>query len=161
MSYRDDLEAAHARIAALEAELAAAADAVADASGDADSWQRAKLADEVKQLRAIVEERRETIAELRAERDRLADWVEALEVERTARLLPPGGVWPGLWDHNLGYPALADGTPANVACPRCRAAGVESQMVRDGGVGIAPAPALDVVNVLCPRCLFAGLQRTR
>jgi hypothetical protein len=150
MSYRDDLHAAHARINALEAEVAR------HASDDDEPDERDKMAGELKQLRAIVEERREKMTELRAERDRLAARVRALEANNDAV--------PTLWDQNRNFPPLADGRPANVACPSCRAAGIESKLVHDAGVTIA-APAsssgLGLLGVICPRCLFVGVLRTR
>src|SRR5262245_8719137 len=110
MTYRDDLDAAHARIQALEAEVAshrARADA-AEATDAEDAGDRANLAEEVKQLRAVVEERRASLAQLRAERDQLVHRVRVLESER-AGLGGATRMLPTLWERNRSFPPITDG----------------------------------------------------
>jgi hypothetical protein len=162
MTYRDDLEAAHARIAALEAEVAAQRGRAEEARRDGaeQEGERAGMAEEIKQLRAVVEERRALLGQLRAERDQLAQRVRVLESERagfggSARALPT------LWERNRSFAPVAYGKVVDVACPACRAIGLESQMIREDGPGSAPATDLRFERVSCPSCLFTGALRAR
>jgi hypothetical protein len=116
------------------------------------------MALELKQLRAIVEERRAQLAELRGERDQLAHRIRVLETERT-RL--GQRTMPTLWERNRGFKPLELGTRVDVACPECRTIGIESQMVRDAGIVAELDPEPGFTRVTCPACLFAGVVRTR
>jgi hypothetical protein len=177
MSYRDDLEAAHARIEALEGELAGRG-TPRDERLAAWNLERIQLQARITELEERDRERLATIAEirkfqedrvgvldeLRRERDRLVERVRVLQnarAEATSKIVPQpqGGKWPLLGDHNRRYPAATGGTPANVACPQCRAAGTETQLVREL-VEVDPRkPASTSEPVTCPRCLFTGLLR--
>jgi DNA repair exonuclease SbcCD ATPase subunit len=137
MTYRDDLEAAHARIEALQEELAT----------HGTDEDRAKILEEVKQLRQILEERRATIKELRNERDQLQKRIDKLQA---------GASLPSVWEHNREFEPLT-GIPANVACPICRAAGREVTMIDETKHGFSTK---ELRPVTCPRCAFTASLRT-
>src|SRR5678815_69709 len=102
MTYRDDLEAAHARIAALEEQLAA----VGFAAGDARELVERSAALE-RRIRELSEQVTETAASYR----RLAQ-----------SLAPAPGELPTLTEYNRGTPAGPSGLsghPAGVRCPMC------------------------------------------
>jgi hypothetical protein len=184
VSYRDDLHAAHARIAALEAQLATRDDATEAARDEREAKWRAErealhadrevLHDKLSELRKEHNLALSSVKQLQSERDRLLERVRVLQTARAAsppaqseqpqKIVPQpqAGRWPSVWDHNRRFRAFEAGTPANVACPQCRLAGTEVQMVR----GIAHEvktigdPAFEHANVTCPRCLFAAFLRT-
>lgn len=173
MSYRDDLEAALARIEALEVELASRDhDVTAAVGGREAAWQteRARFLDELTTARMAHAEQLAAATELRSERDRLLSRVKVLQAERSANApkivpQPAGGKWPVLWDHNRRFAAVEAGKPANVLCPQCHAAGRDVQMVREIGVGVMTGSKNDATfelsNVACPHCMFYAFLRLR
>ncbi|HEU0035516.1 MAG TPA: hypothetical protein VFQ53_33125 [Kofleriaceae bacterium] len=146
MSYRDDLEAAHARIEALEAELAAVGGDVQHAQG-----LIAKSAALEQQIRALAERLRE----LEDSYQRVA------EAMRSAR-----STLPTLTEYNRSTPPGANATSGNkagVRCPMCLLLFGDSVEMRAGGnlrmmlwqhgeIGATDQ------TVRCPRCDFLGLK---
>src|SRR5262245_41317157 len=133
MSYRDDLEAALARIAVLEQRL----------SGERAVGQEAEL--------------RSATEALRNERDRLARELDLLRYEHSQlseRLYGrPRDVerMKTLFEHNRQQPVLSRAPLAGVLCPSCIAVGERVEMFET-----APAPSSDagMRSVTCPRCLM-------
>jgi uncharacterized coiled-coil protein SlyX len=175
MAFRDDLEAAHARIAALEAQLSEQRGTAAATSSEREvQWhaERSQLISHIAELERTVTERGATITQLRGERDRLVERINILQRERTKQPAAPAPApavgstkkWPLLWDHNRKFDPVGGGRAANVACPQCWFENVASEMMRDTGlepVAKSDNAYVDVVAVVCPRCLFAAPMRTR
>lgn len=173
MAYRDDLEAALARVAALEAELRAGG------GSDAEAAAVAELRRDNAALRAELERAATRIADqaaafdeltkLRAERDRLVERVRVLQTARDAAAHAPPPVpapprpakRPTVWEHNRALPPIGRGEPAGVWCPVCRAAGVEVELVKKLGRFVGHGGDADYDSVACPRCLFTALARRR
>jgi|LNFM01.1.fsa_nt_gb hypothetical protein len=143
MSFRDDLAAAHARIRALEAQLAESTE---------DAAQRAP---EVASLAATVEELRAKLEEARA---RLQAHDDA-----AARAAQGRSMWT-LFEHNALAPPLSrprNTEPSGVLCPRCleRDAVPFEMLAAEHSVTSSGIDEVTVA-VTCPRCLFVGLKRT-
>ncbi|MBL8681628.1 MAG: hypothetical protein JNK05_20845 [Myxococcales bacterium] len=140
MTYRDELQAAHARIQALEEQLA-----------------RATTQDEPS-LVATIAQLREELANARAR-------IAAIEAA-AASATQPRALWT-LYEHNLRAPPLPANArntePAGVLCPRCfeHDGGAQVEMLRTDTVIIGSH--IDEVTELatCPRCLFSGRMRTK
>ena len=132
MTFRDDLEAAHARISALEVELAGRTEIVAD-------HERVRLAEKAMLARELEAARRETaqlrdeLERERAENARLVERIRRLQADRAER------------------PKLVAGTPAVLArdakpvCPQCHTVA----LLRDD----------QLVPGVCPRCTTVTLLR--
>lgn len=146
MSYRDDLEAAHARIEALEQQLASVGGEVAHAQ---DLITRSvALEEQLAQLR-------ERYRALESTYERLAG---ALRTTRSDL--------PTLTEYNRATPPGANaksGTPAGVRCPMCLVLFGDSVEMRAGGnlrmmlwqhgeIGATDQ------TVRCPRCDYLGLK---
>ncbi|MBK9034278.1 MAG: hypothetical protein IPL61_23940 [Myxococcales bacterium] len=187
MVYRDDLGAAYARIAALEAQLRSLGDPGGDGASAELVHLRAEneqLRQEVQRVRAEHDRLRELVTDttatqaelgrVRAERDRLVARVQVLQRSRDAAAQPgpapapapprpapvaPPKRQPTLWEHNRALPALRGGEPAGMACPMCRAAGQDVELVRKLGrfVKVRADDLYD--SVACPRCMFVALAR--
>lgn len=146
MAYRDDLEAAHARIEALEAQLAAVGVAADDAQGLI--ARSADLEHRIEQLQTQVEQ---TVADYRrlaqAMREASPDLPTLNEYNRST---PPG-------------PNALSGKPSGVRCPMClllfgdsvqmRIKGTLRQVLwQDGTIGATDQ------TVRCPRCDHLGVK---
>ncbi len=178
MSYRDDLAAAHARIAALEAQLRSAGDPTGQAaSAELAELRREnqRLLDDNQRLRTLLASdqlRLKELEQLRDERDRLVERVRVLQSRREAPAPTPAsptrsvapiapGKRPTVWEHNRTQPAVRRGEPAGVWCPACRAAGEDVELMRRLGRFMKASAANLFESVACPRCLFTALLRTR
>ncbi len=184
MSYRDDLAAAHARIAALEAQLRSAGDPTGQAATAELARLRQenqRLLDENQRLRTLLatdQLRLKELEQLRDERNRLVERVRVLQTRRAepapapapptrsatpvAPAPPPVAAAtkrPTVWEHNRAQPALRRGEPAGVWCPTCRAAGQEVELMRRLGRFVKASADNLFESVACPRCLFTALQR--
>lgn len=140
MSYRDELQAAYARIRALEEQLARATE------------------HEEPSLVATIVELREELASARA---RLA------AIDAAAASTTRGRTMWTLYEHNLRAPPLPPSTrntePAGVLCPRCfeHEGGVQVEMLRTESATIASEVDEVTEIATCPRCLFTGRVRTK
>ncbi len=177
MAYRDDLEAALARIDALERELSEARDAAAGRASEALGEARrtiadleAKLADATAAAERAAERHdrtrklREERDHLRAERDQLAEKLRAADESRRRKPDRPRAedyAPRPLFEHNRSRAPIDGGAGAGVLCPECLGAGLRVEMRRDLGFAVLTAQERDLhlTNVACPRCLFTGLLR--
>lgn len=167
MAYRDELEAARARVELLEEELddarAAAATPERARSGEtlpAVPGLRNRLLDVREKLRAA----EARIAELEATRPRVgpdparalaaADArITELEAERQSERERAAALasLPSLLEHNRRSPLAGKGDPAGVLCPMCLLIGDRVEMWRGAGAGLGALDNVDAVAV-CPRC---------
>lgn len=146
MAYRDDLEAAHARIEALEAALAL-------------------VGDDLDGARALGVRSAELERKIEAMRSDVGDLAARFERVRAA-MQPAPGTMPTLVEYNRSTPPgerALSGEPAGVRCPWCLVLFDESVEMRlrgrlrlmleqDGGAGVAGNTAR------CPRCDYMGLK---
>ena len=174
MPHRNALEAAQAKIAALEVALE---EARGGSSSD-DSW-RGEVARLEIMLSAAHAERRVAedradkaegeLARMRADqarREREASDHDRDARERAAREM--GASRPGrdprtmltLDQHNRSLPAISLGTgwkPAGVLCPTCAEDGTRVELGR--GLVTETAGSATFAHVTCPRCGFTGAKR--
>jgi hypothetical protein len=155
MGYREDLEAAMARVAALESELRRAQDGAAAEAAE----------EQLRQASAERDSARKRASELEKALTRAQRRLEKLEQERRKELReqareekPPVSIkgMPSLFDHNRSQAPLS-GQGAGVLCPRCLAAGERVEM-KVGKLGIRMAQE-HVQQVWCPRCAEVGWKR--
>lgn len=153
MGYREDLEAAMARVAALESELKRAR------GGEAQ--------ERLRQATAELDSARQRAQALEAELSAARRKLEALERERRKELRerargdkPSGNEQVrglrSLFDHNRGQAPLS-GKGAGVLCPRCLAAG-ERVELKQGKLTMRMAQE-HAKQVWCPRCAEVGWKR--
>lgn len=147
MSYRDDLDAAFARIAQLEAALE-----------QADGGQSADLAPLLKKIATLEGELRKTQASMR-------ERVAATEAQLRAALVQASPEMPTLVQHNRSFPPAREGSPAGVICPRCQTLGDAVEMVVRASLtmvrGTKDGCEIENKSALCPRCLYLQVLRTR
>ena len=147
MAYRDDLGAAHARIEALEARLAAVDDEIETAPA----------------LRSRIEDLEHRISELAARAHEASAGLDRIsELLRSTR-----SELPSLTDHNRTSAPSASavsGEVAGVLCPMCLVVGDTVEM-RSGGMyqlavwkGAAFSRANSSQSVHCPRCRYLGFK---
>lgn len=136
MAYRDDLEAAMARIAALEEELAVA--------GGKDD-QRAQLVERAKELE-------EALATARFEISQLSEKLYGRPTPDERAGMRPLAV------SNRSRPTRIEGEPMGVLCPACIALGERVEMVRPKATGLADLAGV-AIAVVCPACATLGLRR--
>ena len=147
MAYRDDLEAAHARIEALEAQLAEVGVQVEDTP---------QLQRRIAALEQRIAEVQRQAASTQASFDRLA-----------AALAGDGREMRTLTEYNRTIPPdeeAMSGRGAYVACPLCKIfAGELVEMLLDNAVrlGIVNDDSFSIGNsercVRCPRCTYLGV----
>ena len=147
MAYRDDLDAAHARIEALEAQLAEVGIEV----GDSAAWMERtnQIHREVVRLR------------------KNADELKAAFAQVTTSLRAATSDMPTLVEHNRRVIPIADamsGQPARVRCPMCLVlAGDSVEMRLDNEVqlslciGGSMSSGNSMGSVRCPRCNYLGV----
>jgi hypothetical protein len=169
MGYREDLEAALARVAALEKELAIAARGV---GAPERQEQLAKLLQQLAETSAKVQQ-------LQAERDTAVNRAAVAEAKTKRNDPPPTGPVPpvapqptsghlksmkSLVEHNRSLPH-AGGQGMGVLCPRCLELGERVEMVRKPyaqGImlGGTSAPGTrNIEPVWCPRCALLDFLR--
>jgi hypothetical protein len=140
MAYRDDLEAAHARIAALEAQLAG----VGVSAGEL-----ATMLARCDDLAAELTRTRRQLDELRTKQDRFVESLRAAS-----------GDMPTVSEHNRRTPPgeyAMSGRPAGVRCPMCLLLFGESVEMRIGGRLLMVCKQDDQMGgidntVRCPQC---------
>jgi chromosome segregation ATPase len=136
MTFRDDLEAAHARIAALEAELAGRTEIVAD-------HERAWLVEKAALVGELEGTRREIAqltVELSRERDENARLVARIRIVQADRADRPQVI------ANQPTVLARDAKPV---CPHCEKAGRAVALLRDS----------QLVPGVCPQCTTVTLLR--
>jgi hypothetical protein len=146
MSYRDDLEAAHARIEALEAQLGSAPGDIAETR---------KLVEKTVELERELSKVRDSLASLNAVHERLQD----------AMRRAPSSM-PTLFEHNRSVPPgenALSGEPAGVRCPMCLLLCGESVEMRVSGnlrMMLWQRGTVGATNqtARCPRCDFLGVK---
>jgi hypothetical protein len=135
VSYRDDLDAATARIDALELELAA--------RGGAD--------ERIEELRRRNRQLEDELGRKQRELDTLA---EKIYGPSTAPKLTEMSSLPA---HNRRRASRLSGSAVNALCPSCLASGDRVQMVRP--VPPMLAETKELTPVLCPMCATFGMLR--
>jgi cell division septum initiation protein DivIVA len=132
VAYRDDLEAAHARIAALEEQLAGGREILLGHER-AHAIDRRQLADALEAERRTGREQRAELARIREERERLVTRVRSLQDELARANAEAARNRPPVFER--GAPPI---------CPRCRAL-----LLRDE----------QLVPGVCPQCASITLLR--
>jgi len=157
MSYRDDLQAAHARIEGLERQL--------EASGAGESLS--PLFERIAQFEQQLEKARAEIsntAEISSEFERMRGQVKSLVNEHAkfleaVRQRAPGDL-PTLAEHNRERPATSDASGAGVCCSICFLLfGERVEMQRGGGHGFNVSSS-EASKVSCPQCCSSAMKRT-
>lgn len=157
MAYRDEIEAARARIAALEEELEAArAEAVKDEKRRESSSKEAV---------PVVPTMRERLAKLRAAEQRIVELERKQEdlrrglAESEARaagleekLAASSSELRSITDHNRRLAPTLTGAPAGVLCPMCLLAGDRVEMLLRSGFPLVREEMGE--TCACPRCLL-------
>lgn len=138
MTYRDDLEAAHARIAALEAELAHVRDEELGVAQRDTARVQAELGRELEAARSEVAQLREQLARTRAECESYVERIRILQDERARRAQAPAA----------GKPIVLDRGAAPV-CPHCKKLGRAVTLLRDA----------ELTPGVCPQCASISLLR--
>ncbi|MBI2898489.1 MAG: hypothetical protein HYY06_33365 [Deltaproteobacteria bacterium] len=171
MGFRDDLGAARARIAALEAALAA--------GGGSDASELARLNAERSSLLARVADLERRVEVQEAELDdarRRAHEAESRVATLKGTLGEPATGTPTLTEHNRQHVTTRTGTGAGVLCPMCLLVhGERVEMWLESGLylvladrrsrggitinGVATGRASN--TVLCPRCFHLAVKTTR
>jgi len=145
MGYREDLEAAMARVAALESELGRAQ------SDDKNT--------RLTHLRAELESAKEREGKLKAELTNSRRRLEALERERRGE---NGNAsfhsMPSLFEFNRNQTPLG-GRNASVLCPFCLETGQQVEMKRERSPLHQDLEQDQVQQVYCPRCAYVGWMR--
>ena len=149
MSYRDDLEAAHARIAHLERAL--------DTSENRPSSELEPLFGRISDLDRMLGEVRAAL------QSRVANVQEQLA--SVLKEATPGS--PTLVEHNRGFPPVQGGDPSGVRCPHCAALGDDVEMIMGSGYRVAYYIAGEngynrksaERTALCPRCFCMEILR--
>jgi hypothetical protein len=165
MDYRDQMEAALARIAALESELS---------QRGSPTEQRVALDAEVKRLQTELawarEAKEQSVDEVKRLKHALAEAQRALAV---ASQPAPTPELPSLAVHNRAQPPLQFADASGVLCPACLLVGERVEMMRappfrvglwwrEGGDWTNEPPRnapFRISQVLCPRCCQLGLMR--
>jgi chromosome segregation ATPase len=146
MSYRDDLEAAHARIKALEREVAQRGPSEATwleharlrEELAATHRERAQLGHELAGLRRELAQVRAELARAREDGAKYVERIRILQDERAKRHEPPGDRKPTILERG-----------ARRVCPACRAAGREVGLLADH----------ELTASICPQCTAITLLR--
>jgi hypothetical protein len=135
MTYRDDLEAAHARIAALEAQVASERESE-------DSLVDRMRADHARELAEAQRETEHLRQELAQSRDESARYVERIRILQDEQVKLRGRAT------SVGAPVVLDrGAPER--CPHCHEAGLAVTLLRDP----------ELTPGVCPNCANITLLR--
>lgn len=146
MAFRDDLEAAHARIAALEAELAR------ERSGDPQEREQIAAAEreaariqvelgrELEAARREAAQLRDELTRTREDCERYVDRIRILQNERDQRRAPAVAT--------SAKPVVLD-RGASPVCPHCQRAGHVVALLRDA----------ELTPGVCPQCASISLLR--
>lgn len=156
-SYRDDLEAAHARIRALEAQVGGAAQG--ESLGPLFERLAAveARATEVAEAAPRVADLEQQIAALQAKLAKLAEEHAALLA--TVRAQPPGEA-PTLVEHNRRFPPVDEGVACGVTCPMCLLiTGTRVEMQTGSAFGIDVGSDYSE-TVSCGWCGYVAAKRT-
>ena len=144
MTYRDDLDAALARIESLKGELKR--ELASDSSAD----------DQITELRRRNQELEAELERMQRDLDVMAEKVYGPQAaqQNLSRMRP-------LPAANRKMSSRLPGTPLDVLCPSCLEIGDRVQMVRQdpsiGGLVFAESKAL--IPVICPACATLGMLR--
>ncbi len=161
MDYRDSLDAALARIAALEAELAGRESPEQPAQPDLEvELQAVRRHRDDLQAKLAIAQKELAVAkkQLAISEKRLSETLGSIQ-ETTKNL---GRGMKTLYEHNLKQAPLEprdDRQRAKVACPRCAAeAGGASVEMMTMGLSMNWGSSR-MVSAVCPRCAFTGYVR--
>ncbi len=172
MGYRDQLEAARARVSNLQEQVAELEREVATYKGVAVQRAKGRVSSSALSLRREIgklkKESRKRIDELDKQLDELDKQLSEKQQEedkwrkRCGELeqVLGGASLPSLIDHNRSRPVLdIGGYDAPAQCPQCLQRG-ERVMLRHAPVPLSSELATELEGVLCPRCAYFGLLRT-
>ncbi len=164
MGYRDQLEAARARVSNLEAKVARLESAVTKhkhlaaqrAKGKVSSSAlslRQELGKLKKESRKRIDELEKQLSEKQREEDKWRKRCGQLEHELG------GASLPSLIEHNRSRPELdIGGHDAPAHCPQCLQHGDRVEL-RHAPVPFTAELTTELEGVLCPRCAYFGLLR--